>query len=76
MTTTTVNIKTVQLREDAKDIKIEYLAGNQFTGISTYIMYISESHPHKHCVYVVFGKYEQVSDTKVINGKIQLIEMF
>lgn len=76
MTQTRFNIRTIQLREDAKDIKFEYLASSQFTGVSTYIIYTSESHPHKHCVYSVFGKYEQAPNTEIINGKIQLIEMF
>ena len=76
MTQTNFNIKTIQLREDAKDIKFEYSASSQFTGLSTYIIYTSDSHPHKHCVYSICGKYEQTPNTKIINGKIQLIEMF
>lgn len=76
MTETTFNTLTVQLRFDARDVKIEHLVGTQFTGLSTYITYKSDSHPHKHCVHVVFGKYEQLPKTEIINGKIQLIEMF
>ena len=56
MTEVTNNIKHIQLREDAKDIRIEYLAGNQYSGIATYIKYISESHPHKYCMYIIYGK--------------------
>ena len=75
MTQTIFSIKTIQLYPDAKDIKFEYLISNNLDGINTYIMYISESHPHKHCVYVLFGKWEQAPDTVVENGKIQLIEL-
>lgn len=76
MTPTTHNTVTITLREDVKDISFQHLASSQFTGLSTYITYFSESHPHKHCVYVLYGKYIQIPDTNVTNGKIQLIEMF
>lgn len=76
MTQTIFSIKVIQLQEDAKDIKIEYLVSTQLEGINTYIIYVSESHPHKHCVYVVYGKWELAPNTVIENGKLQLIEMF
>lgn len=76
MTETVNNKVTITLREDAKDVSFQHLASSQFTGLSTYITYTSESHPHKHCVYVLYGKYIQIPETEIIQGKIQLIEMF
>lgn len=76
MTPTTFNIKTIELREDAKDIRFDYLTNGKSERIDTYIYYISESHPHKYCMYIVIGEYEKAPNTEIINGKIQLIEMF
>lgn len=67
--------KTVFLRQDAKDIKIEYLSNKGDNLIKTYISYVSESHPHKHCLYIVNGKWKLGDNDLIINGVLNLIEL-